>query len=245
MKRSYSTFLRSLLCVAVLAVSASAEEVKNENGPTEGPPSEVVPAANCNLQGYKSEVVTFTAPIPIPDNVAAGVTIGPIVIPDDGSLIADVVIDLSLVHTWSGDLIATVGYDANCDGAIDASSVIICRPGRTISCGAAGSGFGCSSNFICANTLLFDDTAAAGLPTTGCLTATNIAPGCYRPTGLGVGTLAVFDNLRKGGCWYLNISDNAAADTGNICGWSVHILNQTVVGVESVTWSATKNLYKN
>jgi len=243
MKRGYSTFLRSLLCVAVLAASAWAEDVKNESGPTDGPPSEVIPAANCDLTGYKLGEQVFSPAVAVPDNNPTGVIVGPIQLADDGLLIGDVIIDLNMSSTWIGDIIATVGYDADCDGTVDAQSIIICRPGRTVSCGTSGTGAGCSSNFLCANRLLIDDTAAAALPTTGCLSATNIAAGCYRPTGLGVGNLDVFNNLRKGGCWYLAVSDNAAADLITICGWSVHILNQPPVGVDAVSWSAAKQLF--
>lgn len=241
MKRSYSTILRSLLCVAVLAFGAvAADDVKYEDVPTPGEPSDITPAANCDLTGYKLGEQTFPTPVPIPDNQAVGVTVGPIVIADDGTLIADVIIDLNLAHTWIGDITATVGYDANCDGAIDVSSVIICRPGSTL---CSGTAVGCSSNFICANRLLIDDTAAAGIPSTSCLSTTNVAAGCYRPTGSTVGNLDVFNNLRKGGCWYLHVSDRAGLDVGTICGWSVHLLNQGEVGVEPTSWSAAKQLF--
>src|SRR5678815_1081392 len=150
MKRCYSPILRSLVCVAILASAAYASDpnVKDELNPTPGNPENIV-AANCDLQGYKSGVQTFPTPLPIPDNNPAGTTVGPITIPDDGSLIDDVAIDLKIAHTWIGDIVARVGYDEGCDGAIDLAATIICRPGNT-GCVATG-GVGCSSNFLCAN----------------------------------------------------------------------------------------------
>jgi len=243
MKCSYSSILRSLVVVALAASAAfAADDVKDEINPTPGVPSDLFPAANCDLTGYKSEVQVFPTPVPIPDTNAAGVTVGPIVLPDDGSLIADVILDLQITHTWIGDIKATVGYDANNDAVIDAQANFICRPGSATGC-AAGTAVGCSSNFLCANGLVFDDAATASLPTAACTSTVNVAAGCYKPTGVGVGTFDVFNNLRKGGSWYLLISDNAAADLGTICGWSVHILNQTQIGVANQTWSNVKRLY--
>jgi hypothetical protein len=244
MKRGYSSILRSLLCVAVLAAAASASA--DDKPWSSQDPGEIDIQANCDLTDYKNGVQTFPTPVPIPDNVATGVTVGPIQLAEDGLLIADVIIDLRASHTFIGDLVAVVGYDENCDGAVDATSTILCRPGRA-SCVGLGSPFGCGTDLSCNNTYLFDDTAvnALGLNAAGvCLTTPAINPGgCYKPTGVGSSPLSVFENRRKGGCWYLNMSDNAGADIGTICAWSVHIRNQPTVGVAPVSWSAAKTLY--
>ena len=246
MRRCQRTFLSAALGVALLATAALASDpsVKDEFNPTPGDPSETVGQVDCNLTGYKNEIMVLNPPLAIPDNNPTGVSVGPLVIPDDGTLIGDVIIDLRLSHTWIGDIIATVGYDENCDGAVDVSSTILCRPGRTVSCGTTGSGVGCSSNLICDNTYLFDDAATASLPSTGCSSPTNIPGGCYRPTGLDTGLLSVFEGHRKGGCWYLRLSDNAIADTGTLCQFSVHILNTIPIGVEPSNWSNIKAIYR-
>lgn len=231
----YNWILRTAaLCSLLMVASAFADEVKDE-GNTD--PMQFT-NANCDLQGYKMEMQEFPTPVPIPDGDPNGVIVGPIIVPDDGSIIADVVIDLLVSHTWLGDLIAQVGYDATCDGSVDVFNTIIARPGVSPT-----STFGCSSNLLCANTYLFDDTGVS-LPTTPCTSSVNIPGGCYRPTGTGSSPLSVFDNLRKGGCWYLFMSDNAAADTGTICKWSVHILNQPPIGVESASWGNVKALFQ-
>jgi len=244
MKRCYSPILRSLVCVAILASAAYASDpsVKDELNPTPGNPENII-ATNCDLAGYKSGVQVFTPPVAIPDNNPAGATFGPITIADDGSLIDDVVIDLSIAHTWIGDLVIRVGYDEGCDGAIDVSSTVICRPGNT-GCVSTG-GVGCSANFLCNNNspYMFDDIAPAALPTTGCSSTTNVAAGCYRPTGAGAGPLSIFEGHRKGGCWYIFASDNASLDTGTICQWSVHLKNRTTIAVTPVSWSGAKVLF--
>jgi hypothetical protein len=76
-----------------------------------------------------------------------------------------------------------------------------------------------------------------------CTSAGTIAAGCYHPSSQGGSPLAVFKNLRKGGCWYLNVSDRAGGVTGTINSWSVHIKNQGLVGVETVSWGTVKHLY--
>jgi hypothetical protein len=246
MKRCHYLRLAAALCVAMFAVNALAVDVnvKDDSNRTPGDPSDPSGLANCDLTGYKSETAIYNPPVAIPDNNPAGVTVGPLVIPDDGTLVGDVVIDLRLNHTWIGDIIANVSYDENCDGTIDVQTTVFCRPGRTGSCGTTGSGVGCSSNFLCDNILLFDDAATASLPTTGCLSATNVPAGCYRPTGINAGLLSVFEGHRKGGCWYLSLSDNASLDTGTLCQFSVHVLNTIPIGVAPSNWSNVKATYR-
>ena len=122
--------------------------------------------------------------------------------------------------------------------------MIFCRLGRVACVG--GTDFGCSANFgtssaatpPCGSYFFSDAVAAIVCPTTGFL-----ANGCYKPSGVGAGLLSVFDGLPKGGCWYLNVSDGAGADLGRICGWSVHLHNQTI-GVDPAAWGTVKTLYQ-
>jgi len=231
----------ALLCSALLASAAMAEEEKIGSAPGD----DLGTLVDCDLSQYKSEAVTFPAPVAIPDAAAAGVTVGPLILPAPG-VIDDVIIDINFAHSWIGDIIATVGYDVTCDGTVDVTSTLLCRVGRATCVG--GTGFGCSSNFGTNSTstpgcaaYFFSDAVAAVV----CPAATPgfLAAGCYKPTGVGAGLLSVFDGLPKGGCWYLTVSDNAAADLGNICGWSVHIKNGTTIGVENTAWSTVKTLY--
>lgn len=229
-------------CSALMACASSAfaADVKDTQGP--GPTVPVI-TANCDLVDHKMEAQTFSPPATVPDNNPAGVTFGPIVLPADGMFVGHVVMELDCSHSWIGDLIVRLDYDENSDDVIDATSTVICRPGRTGSCGPiGGAGLGCGSNFTTGAVYRFDDTTTVSLPETVC-NSTNIPGGCYRPTGLGAGPLSVFKDRTKGGRWWLFVSDNAPTDVFTLTRWSVHILN-TPVAVAPTSWGQVKVLYR-
>ena len=225
-----------LLCTA----NAFAADVKVSGG--DGPADPVI-TANCDLTDHKMGEQTFSPPATVPDVSPAGVTFGPIVLPSDGMFVNHVVLEIDCSHTWIGDLVVRLEYDENSDGAIDAASTVICRPGRTGSCGPAGTGAGCGSNFATGAVYRFDDTAASPLPTTGCFTSANIPGGCYQPTGLGTSPLSAFVDLTKGGRWWLFVSDNATGDVFSMTRWAVHILNSPVA-VAPASWGQLKARYR-
>lgn len=243
MKKNYYLAAFAVLALSVAPLANAADIKVDEGGPDVAGPQL---GPNCDLTGYKTEVQNFPTPVAVPDNNPAGVTIGPITVPNDGSKFLDVIVGLNWNHTWLGDIVAEVRYDAGCDGSTDAAELLMCRPGRTVSCGATGTGVGCSSNFIAANTYNFSGDATASIPSTGCASATNVAGGCYKPTGLGTdGNLDAFDQLFKGGCFYLFVSDNAGADLGTITSWQVHTLNERPVPTEVSSWSQIKGVRHN
>jgi len=208
------------------------------------PPAVAAPpvvVSNCDLAGHKSQTQTFSPAADIPDNSPAGVTFGPIVLPADQLVIDHLVLELDCAHTWLGDLIVRLRYDQDSDGAVDDSSTVICRPGRTGSCGPSGAGLGCGANLTTGAVYRFDDTATSPLPES-CVSGTNIPGGCYLPTGLGAGPLAVFRGLAKGGRWWLFVSDNGVSDRGTVTGWSVYLLNTTPVTPTS--WGQLKLHYR-
>jgi hypothetical protein len=208
---------------------------------------------NCDVLGYKFERREFAPPLAIPDDDPGGITTPPIVLPADGDIVNDVVIDLQMNHTWIGDLIATVTYDPDCTGPLPAvSATILCRPdasGAAAStpdpCGDDIGGVGCASNLSCNNAYLFSDDALNSLGIGAfCGTSATVLPGgCYKP-GLGGTPLSVFRGLPKGGCWTLHISDNAFLDTGALCSWSVHVRNQRPVPTIDASWGSVKNIYR-
>ncbi|MGH7724137.1 MAG: hypothetical protein ACREOU_01785 [Candidatus Eiseniibacteriota bacterium] len=231
-------FLFAALVVVAVAPSAFAEtKVPNDIpvGPETGP--------NCDVEGYKVERQVFPTPVPIPDAVPAGVVVGPIFLPEDGDIIVDTIIDLRMSHTWIGDIIAAVGYDPDCDGPAGfIVADLLCRPRGTSAsspppCGTVA-GFGCSADLLAANTLLYSDEALAKPADGVCVNP--IAPGCYKPST----ALEVFRGLRKGGCWYLAVADNAGADTGAIYEWSVHVRNQRPVPAVPATMGKIKSIYR-
>lgn len=223
-----------LCALALLAFAAPAFAQKTG---AVGPASVQV---NCDLNGYKVDFeTTFNPPVAIPDGVAAGVTVGPFPVPADGSFFTDVIVDLRVTHTWAGDLIATLIYDRACDGPTpdDITSTFLCRIGRATCVG--GTGFGFNVDLLCNNLMLFSDGAAAQLGST-----TPAPAGCYLPSGVGATPFAAFTGALKGGCFYLNMSDNAAADVGTICQLSVHSKNERPVPTNLSTWGKVKSIYR-
>lgn len=247
MKKSYR--LVSLAAVAVLAmanVSLAADDVK----PPEDGGSQSIPGPytgpNCDLTGYKSETISYAAaPVAIPDNNAAGVLLGPMNTPLDGTRILDTILSVNITHTWLGDIKMTLTYDVDCDGQPEASTNVLWRAGNTI---CQPTSVGCSSNLIAANTYSFSDEASSMLNPTTCTSTVNLAGGCYRPSGPSgtgcVGTMSAFNGYLKGGCFRLFLSDNASLDTGTISSWTVNTLNEVIVPVESATWGTVKALYR-
>lgn len=247
MKKSYCLVPFAALAVLAMAnVSRAADDVKPPEdgnavsipGPYTGP--------NCDITGYKSETINYaTAPVAIPDNTAAGVLLGPMNTPLDGTRILDTILSVNMAHTWLGDIKMTLSYDVDCDGTPEASTNVLWRPGNTT---CQPTGVGCSSNLITANTYSFSDEAAGVLNPGTCTSTVNLAGGCYKPsgpTGAGcVGSMSAFNGYLKGGCFRLFISDNASLDTGNISTWTVHTLNEVIVPVESATWGTVKALYR-
>jgi len=226
--------------IAVLAGTLTAAAVHA----TDDPEGEIIDTA-CSTTGYKVESLKYDPVVAIPDGDAGGVRLGPLNFPDDGMAIAQVVFELYASHTRVGDLTAVLEYDLGCNGSVDASSTILCRVGRA-SC-TSGTGTGCTTDLNCSRSYKFDDTATAflGLNASGaCRTANPIAKGCYKPTGQGATPLSAFKDMRKGGCFYLRITDPVTPDKGSVCEWSVFVLNHQAVGVEARSWSGTKILYR-
>jgi len=240
--RGYTVVLSA---IALMLPAAQALADKNESPPSTDP---IEVTANCDLTGYKSGEQVLQPPVAIPDNIPAGVTVGPIVIPADGSLINDVILEFQGAHTWVGDLVITLGYDENCDGQVDVSTRVLCRPRGTDATGNApcgpGAGVGCSSNLVVANTYRFTDGVATVMAEGTCAGSTvNIASGCYHPSIAGGGTFTVFSGRPKGGCWYMNVADFAGADIGTINRWVVYLLNSPTANSAS-SWGQVKTLYR-
>ena len=84
-----------------------------------------------------------------------------------------------------------------------------------------------------------------GLDAAGnCISQGAVLPsGCFKPTGPCATPLAAFRGYRKGGCWYLSVRDMSFGDHGTICRWTIHILNDRIVGIETLPWANIKRLY--
>lgn len=232
-------------CVALLLGSTAAlAQTKDEdtvNEPNIGP--------NCDVTDYKTERIIYPAPIAIPDNVPAGITLGPIFMPPDGDIVNDVILEMNWTHTWVGDLVVDLTYDPDCTGpAAGISARVLCRPRGTSAaartpCGTSTTTFGCSGDLVAGNVYMFSDDAANPLGV-GATCPAAIAGGCYKQSDQGGTPFSIWRGLPKGGCWYITVSDNAGADTGAINGWAIYVRNQRPVPVADRSWGALKNIYR-
>ena len=223
----------------VLATLAPALPASAAGGPEA---NRITIASRCDVQGFESGSQTLDAPVSIPDNTPDGVTVGPIGLANNQFLIADVIVDLALSHTWVGDVIATLLYDEDADGDYDVASSVLCRPGREGACNDYGSGDGCSANLRADQVYSFKDFAAPSMPTY-CSTDQDLPGLCYRPSGLGAGALFYFTGRPGGGRWWLRISDHRAGDTGQLTAWAVHVKSGAPVSVATVPWGRVKVLF--
>lgn len=223
----------ALATLLVLASSAGAFAIdeKIEDGlPPEEPAAGMLP---CDTEGYKQ--YTVTPNVPVPDNNAAGVS-STISITETGTVL-DAIVSFEMGHTWIGDLVATVTFQPACGGPSIGPVRLLCRQNRTGGCFNTSGGAGCSANIIAANDYEWSDAATIELGEPTCpSSATNLASGCYKPDDDAAGInfpLSIFDGLDKAGCWTLNISDNAAADTGTLVSWSLSLSNEEVAQSEA------------
>jgi hypothetical protein len=182
--------------------------------------------------GFVTYMYTGPTPVNIPDNNSTGVALN-IVVPDTFQLNQFQSVTLTgLVHTWVGDLIATLTHLPS---------------GRTIDLfrrvgAAAPTGVGDSTNlggdYTFSNTLTVSNLAQPRLVDAASLLdgAQAVPGGVYRPTTntftgganfageTQVSLNGVFNGLANiNGTWQLRISDNANLDLGTIRGWSMTV----------------------
>ena len=240
--------------VAGLAVAVPSAWAQGAENAKEGEESEPLAGPNCDVTGYKSERSTLTPPFAIPDNVPADAQVGPpLLMPADGDIINDVILEITWAHTWAGDIVLTLAYDADCTGpGAEIPIRVVCRPRGTAAifatpCGT-GTGVGCGANLgtSATNSLnqpatyFFSDEAVAPIAEGACPTLAGA--GCYKPSNAAL--FSVFRGLNKGGCWSLRVSDRAALDTGTITSWAVHVRNQRPVPTTAATWGQVKSVYR-
>lgn len=192
------------------------------------------PDTVCPIDQYKE--FKFTQVTTIPDNNAAGVTIGPFPVPGDGTIIGDLVVDLGITHTWVGDLIVRLTHTA--PGGATTTVDLLQRPG------VPASAAGCSGNLIGndTNKYYFGTGNLAVLGESSC--PATIPLQCYAVAPENPNGLLAFRGLSKEGEWSLFISDNAAADLGTFYNFSLHFRNEIVTGVEASSWGSIKSAYR-
>ena len=241
----------ALAAAFVLALAAPVFAQEKDGFETIGPEA----GPNCDITGYKTERQTLSPAFTFIDNTDADVNVGgPLLMPADGDIINDVILELTWNHTWVADIVLTLGYDPDCSGPLAAVSTrVICRPRGTVAttavpCGPNTTSVGCGSNIGTSATntsnqpatYIFSDEALNRIGEGVCPTLT--PAGCYKPS---VGSeLAVFRGLNKGGCWSLKAADWAAGDVGTITTWAVHVRNQRPVPATAASWGQIKGTYR-
>ena len=239
----------ALLALLVASTPALAQDKVGEESeaPAIGP--------NCDITDYKVERLTLSPPFAFVDNTDTDAFVGgPLLMPADGDLINDVILDITWNHTWVADIVLTLGYDVDCEGpAAEVSTRVICRPRGTVAttavpCGPNTTSVGCGSNIGTSATnsanqparYFFSDEALNMIGEGVCPTLT--PGGCYKPS---VGSsFSVFRGLNKGGCWRLRAADWAAGDVGTIPTWAVHVRNQRPVPATAASWGQVKSVYR-
>ncbi len=237
MKRSYGW---AMLAMLVFAAPAIADQKFEDELPGVIGVESICDTVALKLDG----TLNYSPALAIPDNVDAGVLLGPLAVANDGTTFLNVVFSINMAHTWIGDIVARLDYYEDCESPNpSASANVICRPGSN-ACGPAGTTVGCSSNFVAANQIRINDLAINSLPSAACVSATNVPAGCYRPTGVGAGSMAVFTGLRKGGCFKLFLQDNEGLDVGTVTSWSVYSINQNPTPSLAESWGGVKSIYR-
>lgn len=213
--RLFSTALVAT-AVAVLIVAPTLAQGK---GPGSGDREGESPLIPLQPNGTAGAICT-SGQFAIPDSDPNGVDI---MIDASGTAgtITDLDFSINTVHTWVGDLIFTVSYNAVTKAVVD-------RPG------VPASTFGCSGNDILAT---IDDEAATAVEDE-CGGGTPTIQGSFIGGDPPSSTMmAGWDGMSADGIWTVNVSDNAGGDTGTV--QEVCIIPTLATGVPTLTETTT------
>ncbi len=159
------------------------------------------PVAACVPWSPGTQVVNNYSDSPnlaIPDGDPSGVST--IINVTDNFIPSDLNVNLSIDHTYVGDLVITLTHDGN-------TAVLLDRMGVPVST------FGCGDDNI---DVTVDDAAGSALED-----ACTGSGGPVVGTFTGVDMLSIFNSSDVNGDWTLFISDNANYDNGTIVEWSI------------------------
>ncbi len=205
------TMVFLLAALLLISGTALARDVRKVDGDA---PTLVAGREACVTAGY--DYYHWDTSTAIPDDNPVGVLIGPLAT-TPGSAILDVILYVNMSHTFIGDLIIGLQYDADCDGIPETLGGVLCRQGLD-GCPTGGC-CGCGGDLL--GWYGFDDTVES--IEDACQGP--FAPGCYGPDYDSAG-LDVFDGLTTGGCFWLYVVDGAEFDTGVILEWEVYVLTE-------------------
>ncbi|MCH8344017.1 MAG: proprotein convertase P-domain-containing protein [Planctomycetes bacterium] len=150
-----------------------------------------------------------TPGVAIPDGNPVGVS-DTITVPGPGSIIGDVNVDLTINHTWVGDLCVTLTHN-------NKTVTLIARPGLVPDvCDGTGSCCGCDEDNY--DDIILDDEGTGGAIENQCAFNLTSLPN-YTPNE----ALSAFDGQDKAGPWTITVTDLFPADAGTLVQWSLHI----------------------
>ncbi|MFQ5415352.1 MAG: S8 family serine peptidase, partial [Phycisphaerae bacterium] len=141
--------------------------------------------------------------VSIPDGGGAGNPATDTITVPDSVTIGDVDVDLTITHTWVGDVTVTVSH-------LGTTVTVLDRPG------VPGSTFGCSLNNF--SGIVLDDEGTGGAIEDQCVTNLSSPPN-YTPNS----PLSAFDGMDSAGVWTITVYDSATPDPGTLNTWSLHI----------------------
>ncbi|TWT45355.1 Proprotein convertase P-domain protein [Phycisphaerae bacterium RAS1] len=137
----------------------------------------------------------------IPENLPPGISHAISVA--ETAAVYDLNAQLSIDHTWVGDLVITLTHGGT-------SVVLIDRPGRP----PGSTGFGCGADNYVA--IVLDDEGAGGAIENMCVMNLT-SPPSYTPNN----PLSALVGASAAGDWILTVSDNASGDFGILVSWSL------------------------
>ena len=160
-------------------------------------------------------------PVEIPDDTPAGIVSTIVIPPSETRAIADLDVELEVIHPWIGDLVVALRRSG-------ATLVLIDRPGHS------GAGDGCSGADF---SIVLDDEGTDGAVETSCIGDANpgypVPGGRYTPEQ----PLGAFDHTAIANTYELLVSDVASGiasgEPGALVSWTLIITPQGGVAAES------------
>ncbi len=148
-------------------------------------------------------VYANTPNVAIPDGGGPGTPVTDTITVPDSFPIGDLNVDLTITHTWVGDVTVTVSH-------LGTTVTVLDRPG------VPATQFGCDQDNF--SGIILDDEGTGGAVEAQC--ALNLAsPPNYTPNN----PLSVFDGMDSAGVWTITAYDSATPDPGTLNSWSLHI----------------------
>ncbi len=207
-------FLVFVLCMAAALALPTVAAGTTTPEPSS---SQAVTVQSMTMEGGDT-VVTYCSPLgntPIPDDNSTGIT-SEIVVPDNYQIL-DLNVELSITHSYVGDLVINLNNEGTTAGILDRPYYGSCR------------GDNIDDN-------ISDDEASDSFEE-DCSNGSNAyVPGrSYYSLQDGDDPLEAFDGRDTQGSWFLNVQDRDNGDTGALRRWCMHFTVPEVPPTPTIT----------